>query len=66
MRRRQSGLRIMKKTSNRGVICFFCLRRVREYYIVDYEVKELDMTFKVYACPECYAKIMSRKGKQAQ
>ncbi|WP_243669680.1 hypothetical protein [Vulcanisaeta sp. JCM 16161] len=40
----------MRKVSNKGVICFFCLRRVKEYYIVDYEVKELGMTFKVYAC----------------
>ena len=55
---------MMRRTSNKGVICFFCLRRVREYYIVDYEVKELGMTFKVYACPECYARITSSKGKQ--
>ncbi|ADY00814.1 MAG: hypothetical protein ACP5GZ_04055 [Vulcanisaeta sp.] len=53
----------MKKVSNKGVICFFCLRRVKEYYIVDYEVKELGIVFKVYACPECYAKITSRREK---
>ncbi len=64
MRKKQSSLRIMRKTSNKGVICFFCLRRVREYHIVDYEAKELNMTFKVYACPECYVKITSRKEKQ--
>ena len=56
----------MRRTSSKGVICFFCLRRVREYYIVDYEVKELGMTFKVYACPECYARITSSKGKQSR
>ena len=47
----------MRRTSNKGVTCFFCLRRVKEYYIVDYEVRELDMVFRVYACPSCYARI---------
>ncbi len=51
----------MKKKSSKGVICFFCLRRTREYYIVNYEVKEIGMTFKVYACPECYVKITTQK-----
>lgn len=63
MRKKQSNQRVMKKVSNKGVICFFCLRRVKEYYIVDYEVKELGIVFKVYACPECYAKITSRREK---
>ncbi|MCG2864340.1 MAG: hypothetical protein RXN89_04170 [Vulcanisaeta sp.] len=53
----------MKRVGNKGVICFFCLRRVREYYIVDYEVKELGMVFKVYACPDCYARIKDASRK---
>ncbi|MGC8543053.1 MAG: hypothetical protein ACP5NQ_03845 [Vulcanisaeta sp.] len=54
----------MKKTSNRGVICFFCLRRVKEYYIVDYEARELGMKFKVYACADCYSKIVKGASRK--
>ncbi|WP_069807549.1 hypothetical protein [Vulcanisaeta thermophila] len=47
---------------NASVICFFCLKKTSNYHIVTYEAKELGMKFRVYACDECYRKILGGRS----
>ncbi len=44
------------------VICFFCLRKTKEYRVVSIYVRDLDMQFRVFACRDCILKGKARNG----